>query len=67
MSVGEELFANLPEFDLGEESERKELESVRAALQLYAILQQSRKTLSRGFPVTVGVRGRLETLVASMS
>lgn len=43
MSVGEELFANLPEFDLGEESERKELESVRAALQLYAILQQSRK------------------------
>lgn len=43
MSVGEELFADLPDFDLGEDTERKELESVRAALQLYAILQQSKK------------------------
>lgn len=52
MSVGEELFADLPNFDMGEVVERKELESVRTALQLYAILQQSRKS-----PVAVFSRG----------
>jgi CRISPR system Cascade subunit CasB len=43
MSVGEEIFAGLPELSGGEEVERKELESVRTALQLYATLQQSKK------------------------
>ena len=54
MSVGEELFADLPNFSLGEETERKELESVRAALQLYAILQQSRKSPVATFPTDGG-------------
>ena len=57
MSVGEELFADLPNFDLGEETERKELESVRAALQLYAILQQSRKSPVAMFPSAGGSTG----------
>lgn len=60
MSVGEELFADLPDFDLGEDTERKELESVRAALQLYAILQQSKKNPVAMFPgngVTTGSLG----------
>ena len=57
MSVGEEFFADLPSFNLGEETERKELESVRAALQLYAILQQSRKSPVATFPTNSGNAG----------
>ena len=57
ISVGEELFADLPNFDLGEETERKELGSVRSALQLYAILQQSRKSPVAMFPSAGGSTG----------
>jgi CRISPR system Cascade subunit CasB len=57
MSVGEELFADLPDFELGEETEHKELESVRATLQLYAILQQSRKNPVAMFPTSSGNTG----------
>lgn len=53
MSVGEELFADLPDLETGEDVERKELLSVRAALQFYAILQQSRKS-----PVAVFFRSK---------
>jgi len=54
MSVGEEIFAGLPELSAGEDVERKEMESVRTALQLYATLQQA-----KGVPVAVGGEGRV--------
>ena len=78
MSVGEEFFADLPSFNLGEETERKELESVRAALQLYAILQpceppssftpfssSRERALSQRFQLIAGTLGRLGTPAAS--
>lgn len=42
MVVGEEIFSQLPDFGLGRESDQKALRSIKAALKLYAIHQQSK-------------------------
>jgi CRISPR system Cascade subunit CasB len=50
MVVGEEIFSQLPDFGLGRESDQKALKSIKAALKLYAIHQQSKNTPMAVFP-----------------
>lgn len=54
MVVGEEIFSQLPDFGLGRESDQKALRSIKAALKLYAIHQQSKKTDMAVFTQTGG-------------
>lgn len=42
MMVGDDIFTDLPELNLGPDTEKKEMRSIRVSMKAYAMLQQSR-------------------------
>lgn len=50
MMVGDDIFTDLPDLDLGQAAELKEMLSIRASMKTYAMLQQSRNWEVASFP-----------------